>query len=261
MQSLARRWFICGMHVHIGIEDDELRVDLMNQFTHFMPLLLALSTSSPFWQGENTGLKSFRLTIVDNFPRSGLPERFRDFSDYQHHIDILKRAGVMQDATFIWWDLRISARYPTVECRIADVCTHLDDAASIAALTQSIMHCLYRMRREHRSWPVYPRFLIDQNRWRAMRYGCDEGLVDFATAEVVPVADLLADIVEMVYKDAEELGCLAELEHALDIPQHGTSAHRQIEIYENAIRAGIKTDEALRRVVDMLVEETIVGCT
>ena len=212
MQSLSRRMLVCGMHVHVGIEDDELRVQLLNQFVHFLPLLLTLSTSSPFWQGENTGLKSYRLTVFDGFPRTGLPERFANYDDYQHHIDILRKAGVINDATFIWWDLRISARYPTLESRIADMCTRVDDAASIAALTQSILHYLYRMHRERKYRRVYSRFLIDQNRWRAMRYGFDEGLVDFDTAQVVPVADWLEQIVEMVRTDAEELGCSAELE-------------------------------------------------
>jgi carboxylate-amine ligase len=257
MQSLSRRMLVCGMHIHVGIEDDELRVQLLNQFVHFLPLLLTLSTSSPFWQGENTGLKSYRLTVFDGFPRTGLPERFLNYDDYQHHIDILKKADVINDATFIWWDLRISARYPTLESRIADMCTRVDDAASIAALTQSILHYLYRMHRERKYRQVYSRFLIDQNRWRAMRYGLDEGLVDFDTAQVVPVADWLEQIVEMVRIDAEELGCSAELEHALEIPNRGTSAHLQIDTYERACQEGKAPAEALRDVVDMLIEETV----
>jgi carboxylate-amine ligase len=257
MQSLARRLFICGMHVHIGIEDDELRLELLNQFSQYLPLLLALSTSSPFWEGENSGLKSYRLTVFDNFPRSGLPEQFKDFTDYQQHMAILQKAKVIEDPTFIWWDMRISARYPTLECRIADVCTHLDDAMSIAALTQSILHYLYRMRREHKTVPVYSRFLINQNRWRAMRYGYDEGLVEFTSAQVIPVDDWLSDIVEKVYRDAEELGCEQELERVLDIPKNGTSAHKQIATYEHACASGKAPLEALQAVVDMLIEETI----
>jgi carboxylate-amine ligase len=256
MQSLARRLLICGMHVHVGIEDDELRVKLMNQFTQFLPLLLALSTSSPFWQGEDTGLKSYRLTVFDNFPRSGLPERFENFSDYERHIDILRRAGVIEDATFIWWDLRISARYPTLETRIADICTRLDDAAGIAALTQSILHYLYRMHCDRKAMPVYSRFLVDQNRWRAMRYGYDRGLVDFATAEVVPIGDLLADLYEKLYPDADELGCSEELEQAMAIPVLGSGAHRQLQVYNAALGEGLEPTAALRRVVDALIDET-----
>ena len=257
MQSLARRLLICGMHVHVGIEDDELRVLLLNRFACYLPLLLSLSTSSPFWQGEDTGLKSFRLTVFDNFPRSGLPERFEDFADYTRHIDILRQAGVLQDATFIWWDLRISARYPTLETRVADMCTTLEDAASIAALTQSLLHYLYRGYRDRRHTPVYSRFLIDQNRWRAMRYGYDEGLVDFATASLVRIDELLADLVDHLLPDADDLGCSRELERVLEIPQRGTSAHRQLAIYHEALGEGLEHGAALQRVVDWLIAETV----
>ncbi|MGB5259703.1 MAG: carboxylate-amine ligase [Gammaproteobacteria bacterium] len=257
MQSLARRLMVCGMHVHIGIEDDELRLTLLNQFARFLPLLLSLSTSSPFWQGEDTGLKSYRLTVFDNFPRSGLPEQFSSFADYQHHVEILKKAGIMEDATFIWWDMRISARYPTLECRIADMCTCLDDTITIAALTQSLLHYLYRMQGRPDKTPVYSRFLVDQNRWRAMRYGYDQGLVDFATEEVVPVREMLVEIVEMVHDDAAELGCIREVERALTIPDRGTSAHMQLSIYDQAIQAGKTPAEALRAVVDRLIEGTL----
>ena len=259
MQSLARRLMICGMHVHIGIDDDELRLALLNQFAQFLPLLLSLSTSSPFWQGEDTGLKSYRLTIFDNFPRSGLPEQFSSYADYLQHVDLLQQAGIMENATFIWWDMRISARYPTLECRIADVCTSLDDTASIAALTQSLLHYLYRMQGRPARCPVYSRFLIDQNRWRAMRYGYDQGLLDIATARIVPVQTVLAEIVEMVRDDAAALGCSDELEHALTIPERGTSAHMQLSTCADAMEAGATTAEALRIVVDRLVEGTRSG--
>ena len=259
MQSLARRLMICGMHVHVGIDDDELRMALLNQFARFLPLLLSLSTSSPFWQGEDTGLKSYRLTVFDNFPRSGLPEQFSSYADYLRHVELLKQAGIMEDATFIWWDMRISARYPTLECRVADVCTSLDDTASIAALTQSLLRYLYRMQDQPDKCPVYSRFLIDQNRWRAMRYGYDQGLLDIASAQVVPVQTLLAEIVELVQDDAAALGCSTELEHALNIPQRGTSAHRQLQTYADSLGSGQTTTEALYRVVDHLIEGTCSG--
>ena len=257
MQSLARRLFICGMHVHVGIEDNELRVQLLNQFRPFLPLLLALSTSSPFWEGENSGLKSYRATVFDSFPRSGLPESFVDYADYQRHIDILTRAGVMDNATFIWWDMRISARYPTLECRAMDICTRLQDSISIAALIQSLLHWLYCMQRDNTAHQLYSRFLVDQNRWRAIRYGLDEGLVDFTAASIMPVTDLLEEAVATVYPDAETLGCAGELEQILDIPKRGTSAHRQLHTYTDAIDSGKSTHEALCAVVDMLVMETI----
>ena len=259
MQSLARRLMICGMHVHVGIEDDELRLALLNQFARFLPLLLSLSTSSPFWQGEDTGLKSYRLTVFDNFPRSGLPEQFSSYADYQQHIELLQQAGMMEDATFIWWDMRISARYPTLECRVADVCTSLDDTAAIAALTQSVLHYLYRMQDQPDKCPVYSRFLIDQNRWRAMRYGYDRGLLDIASARVVPVRTLLEEIVDMVREDAAALDCSAELDYALSIPQRGTSAHAQLQTHADALGAGQTSTEALHQVVDKLIQGTRSG--
>lgn len=261
MQSLSRRLLICGMHVHVGIGDDDLRVELMNRFAPFLPLLLALSTSSPFWQGENSGLKSYRLTVFDGFPRTGLPPRFASFEEYQRHVDVLRRTGVIPDATFIWWDMRISARYPTVESRITDVCPLLDDAAGIAALVHSLLHYLYRTRRERRRTPIPSCFLIEQNRWRAMRYGLDEGLVDFGAAQVVPVADWLEAILETVGRDADELGCAKELEQVLEIPRRGTSAHRQVEFYEQACLNGKSSSEALRDVVGLLIEETALEFT
>lgn len=257
LRSLSRRNLVGGMHVHVGIGNDELRVALMNQFARYLPLVLALSTSSPFWQGINTGLKSYRLTVFDGFPRTGLPERFENFSDYQRTIETLRSAGIIADATFIWWDMRISARYPTLECRIADICTRIDDAVSIAALIQSILHYLYRLQREGQRGQDFPRFLIDQNRWYGMRYGCSGGLVDFATDRIVPVEELLADTVEMVRRDAAELGCQAELENTLQIPRRGTSADRQIRCYEEAIKQGRSPDAALHEVVDMLIAETV----
>lgn len=259
MQSLARRMLICGMHVHVGIEDDELRIDLLGQFTHFLPLLLALSTSSPFWEGQKTGLMSYRMPVFDTFPRTGLPEYFSSFAEYRNQVDILVKSGMIQDATVIWWDLRPSARFPTLEMRITDVCTDIDDAVSLAALTQCVLRRLYQLRCRHMSWQSYPRFLIDQNRWRAMRYGYDEGLVDFATARMIPVAEMLEEVVDMVREDAEELGCMDELEHTLKILQRGTSAHHQIKTYEEALAAGASRKEALRTVVDMLIEQTARG--
>lgn len=257
MQSLARRMLICGMHVHVGIEDDELRIAMLNQFTHFLPLLLALSTSSPFWEGENTGLMSYRLTVFDNFPRTGLPEYYPNYSKYRQHVDILEKAEVIKDATLIWWDLRPSERYPTLEMRITDVCTQLDDAIALAAFTQCILHHMSGMHKKNMNWQVYSRFLIDQNRWRAMRYGIDKGLVDFTTADIVPINVLVEDLLELVHEDAVALNCTAELNHVLKILQRGTSAHQQIKTYEDAISDNTTPKQALNSVVDMLIEQTI----
>ena len=256
MQAAARRMLICGMHVHVGIGDNELRIDLLNQFNYFLPHLLALSCSSPFWEGENTGLMSYRLTVFDALQRTGIPEQFSSYAEYERHINILKSAGVIDDASKVWWDLRPSARYPTLEARIMDVCTSLDDAACIAALTVCIMRMLYRLRKNNQRWRAYARMLVTENRWRAMRYGPDEGLIDFGKSEIVPFDVLLEELIELVEEDADALDCTAELVHARAILTRGTSAHRQLVAYERALRLGMDKQKALHAVVDMLVEET-----
>ena len=256
MQAAARRLLICGMHVHVGIEDDELRIDLMNQFSYFLPHLLSLSCSSPFWEGEDTGLKSYRLTVFDALPRTGLPERFASFAEYRRHVGVMINAGLIQDATKIWWDMRPSDRYPTLEMRITDVCTRMDDAITLAALTVCIMRMLYRLRCENQRWRIYAPMLLMENRWRAMRYGPDEGLIDLAKGEIVPTAVLVDELIELIAQDAEELGCLAEVERAAKIVAQGTSAHRQVAVYEAALAQGASESDALKAIVDMLVEET-----
>ena len=259
MQGAARRMVICGMHVHVGIEEDALRIDLMNQMGYFLPHLLALSCSSPFWEGRDTGLKSYRLTIFDALPRTGLPERFQSFAEYTRHVEILINAGLIEDSTKIWWDLRPSARFPTLETRIMDVCTRLDDAVALAAMLVCTLRMLYRLRRSNQRWRTYTPMLIRENRWRAMRYSYDDGLIDFAKGRVVPFEELLEEILSLTAEDAEALGCEKEISHVRDILSRGTSAHRQIKAYELAAAAGKDTDECLRAVVDTLVADTADG--
>jgi len=257
MQSVARRLLICGMHVHVGIDDDELRIDVMNQVSYFLPHLLALSTSSPFWRGEDSGLKCYRLSVFDELPRTGLPSRFDSYGEYKRHIDVLVGAGIFEDASMIWWDVRPSAKFPTLEMRITDICTLLDDAMSIAALYQCIVRMLYRLRRGNQRWREYDSMLIDENRWRAKRYGIDEGLIDFGKGEIVPCSDLLEELIQMTAEDAEALGCTEEIHHCRRIVERGTSAHRQLAIYSEAIEKGATPHEATCSVVDMLIAETV----
>ncbi len=259
MRSLARRVMVCGMHVHVGIEDDDMRIQLMSQFTNFLPLLLALSTSSPFWEGQETGLKSYRIPVFDTFPRTGLPEHYQSFKEYEQQVEILRSVGVLDDATVIWWDLRPSDRYPTLEMRITDMCTDIEDAIGLAALTQALMRYLYRLQLQAKPLKDYPHFLVDQNRWRAIRYGYDEGLIDFSNAKVLPIKAWLEDIIDRVSEDAAELGCLHELQQVLRIPQRGTSAHQQLALYQQARSAGNDHQQALSQVVDFLVEKTVDG--
>ncbi|MGB0684141.1 MAG: carboxylate-amine ligase [Magnetovibrionaceae bacterium] len=257
MQAVARRLVICGMHVHVGIEDEDLRLDLMNQAVYFLPHLLALSTSSPLWRGEDTGLKSYRLSIFDALPRTGLPERFDSFGEYQRHVNVLTKAGVIKDATMLWWDIRPSHSFPTIEMRITDVCTSIMDAAAIAALFQCVLHRLWRLRRDNQRWRTYADMLVQENRWRAQRYGLAEGLIDFGKGAIVSCADLGRELIEMLMDDAQELGCAAELAHTATIVKRGTSADRQIAIYQAAIEKGADSREAAEAVVDFLVKETV----
>lgn len=259
MQAAARRLVICGMHVHVGINDDSLRIDLMNQATYFLPHLLALSCSSPFWRGEDTGLKSYRLTIFDALPRTGLPEKFQSYNEYQRHVDILINAGVIEDSTKIWWDMRPSARFPTLESRIMDVCTRLDDAIALAALLVCIMRMLYRLRLNNQRWRTYTRMLVRENRWRAMRYSFDEGLIDLGKGGVVPFENLLDEILSLVSDDARALDCVEEVARTRNILTRGTSAHRQLKCYELELADGKEKTECLRAVVDMLISDTAEG--
>jgi carboxylate-amine ligase len=247
------------MHVHVGISDDALRIDLMNQMSYFLPHLLALSCSSPFWEGRDTGLKSYRLTIFDALPRTGIPERFASFAEYQRHIDILIGAGLIEDSTKIWWDLRPSGRFPTLETRIMDVCTRMDDAISLAALLQCTLRMLYRLRLANQRWRIYTPMLIRENRWRAMRYSFDEGLIDLAKGRVVPFNELLDELLTLVAEDADALDCIAELADVREIMSRGTSAHRQLKAYELAQAAGNNEEDCLKAVVDTLVSDTAEG--
>ena len=259
MQTLASRLVICGMHVHAGIEDEELRIDLMNQATYFLPHLLALSSSSPFWQGQPTGLKAYRPTIFGDLPRSGLPEYFASADEWRHMLHLLERTGLCDDATKIWWDIRPSARFPTLELRVCDICTRLDDAITIAALWQAILGTLYRLRANNQTWRRYRRTLVDENKWLAQRYGIGAELADFGVLARKPFGVLMEEIIELVRDEAMRLGGLPEVLRARDILDRGTSADRQLNVHARALADGASEHEAAQAVVDWLIEETLVG--
>ena len=257
MQVVIRRMLICGMHVHVAVEDDALRIDLFNQLAYFLPHLLALSTSSPFWQGMQTGLNSYRLSVFKEMPRTGLPEEFDSPGQYQRTVDVLVKAGVIEDATKVWWDLRPSARFPTLEMRVTDTCTRLDDAIAIAAMFRCLTRMLWRLRRYNQRWRNYTRFLIEENRWLAQRHGASGSLIDFGRGEMVPYSELIEELLELVREDAEHFNCLGAIEHARQIASEGTSADRQIKVYETAIANGADEKEALKAVVDHLIADTV----
>ena len=259
MQTVVRRMLICGMHVHVGIENDDLRIDLMNQVSYFLPHLLAISTSAPFWHGIETGLKSYRMAVWNELPRTGLPPQFDSYAQYKRLVDTLVSTGVIEDASKLWWDIRPSGKFPTLEMRMTDICTRTEDSICIAALYRCLLRMLWRLRRSNQRWRQYDRFMISENRWRASRYGIDEGLIDFGKAEIVPFAELLEELIELVREDAEFFDCVSEVEHAREILRRGTSAHKQIDVWQQARSSGKTDAEALRDVVDMLIEETAHG--
>lgn len=258
-QQVARQLVICGMHVHVGIGDDHLRIDLMNQVKYFLPHLLALSTSSPFWDGVLTGLHAYRLVIFQNLPRTGIPEEFTSWGEYERYVDILVGAGLIEDGTKLWWDIRPSSRYPTLEMRVSDVCTRLDDAMTVAALYQCLLGFLYRLRRNNQRWRTYAPGIIEENVWRAQRYGTRGTLVDFGKGMLVPFGDLLEEMIELVAQDAVEFDVRDEIRHSRDIVADGTSADRQISAYEKSRADGAAEHEALQAVVDELIVDTLYG--
>jgi carboxylate-amine ligase len=259
LQTVVRRLLICGMHVHVGIEDADTRIDLMNQVSYFLPHLLCLSTSSPFWRGQNTGLMSYRLSVFKELPRTGLPERFDSFSAYERHVDAMVSAGVIEDATRLWWDIRPSARFPTLEMRMSDIPTRAEDTATVAALYVCLLRMLWRLRTQNQRWRIYSGMLVAENRWRSQRYGLHGGLIDFGAGAVVSYHTLLEEILDLVREDAEALDCVAEVENARNIVDRGTSAHRQIATFDTARADGASREEALEAVVDMLIAETVSG--
>ena len=257
LQHVARRLLISGMHVHVGVEDDDARIDLMSQVTYILPHLLALSTSSPFWRGGETGLMSYRICIWDEMPRTGLPADFESWSEYLRHVQTLVDAGIIEDASKIWWDLRPSCRFPTLEMRISDLCTTLEDALCIAALYRCWLSMLHRLRLKNQRWRRYSSMLVAENRWRAHRYGTNDGLIDFGRGRIVAYADLIEEIFELIAEDAATFDCEREVMHARTILERGTSAHRQLAIYNAAFEKGREPQQAFKEVVDWLREETL----
>lgn len=255
LAGVAQRMLISGMHVHIGIEDDDLRIDLMNQASYFLPHLLALSCSSPFWQGHDTGLASYRLTVFDNLPRTGLPPRLESYGAYTRAVQTIVATGAIEDATKVWWDLRPSDRFPTLESRICDMNPRLEHVLTLAALTQCLMRMLWRLKSLNQRWRIYDHFLVGENRWRAQRYGISKGLIDFGRGEVVPMAELTEELIALLAVDADQLGCMAEVEGVRDILAVGNSSDRQRKVLRKALDEGQDQGMAMKAVVGSLIEE------
>ncbi|MFD0858344.1 carboxylate-amine ligase [Roseovarius aquimarinus] len=255
LAGVVRRMLICGMHVHVAVGAPDRRIDIMNQLSYFLPHLLALSCSSPFWQGHDTGLDSYRLTVFDNLPRTGLPPRMSSFGEYERATGILTELGVIEDASKIWWDLRPSSKYPTIEARICDVQPRMEDALTLAAVTQSLARMLWRLSVKNQRWRIYETFLISENRWRAQRYGVREGLIDFGRGEIVPLEALMDELIALLEEDAAHFDAVDEIARTKEIAASGTSADRQRRVFDAAATSGKDRDGALREVVAHLIEE------
>ncbi|MEM7076930.1 MAG: carboxylate-amine ligase [Pseudomonadota bacterium] len=255
LAGVVQRMLICGMHVHVGIDPPDRRIDLMNQMSYFLPHLLALSTSSPYWQGRDSGLDSYRLTVFDNLPRTGLPPQLDSFSAFERSVQVLTDLGAIEDATKIWWDLRPSHRFPTLEVRICDVQPRLEHTLTLAAITQALARMLWRLAARNQRWRLYDSFLVGENRWRAQRYGVREGLIDFGRGQIVSMTDLVDELLDLLEEDAAHFGSEAEVRGALDILASGTSATRQRQAFSEALGAGTSQNDAMRAVVRHLIEE------
>jgi carboxylate-amine ligase len=252
MAEVARRTLVFGMHVHIGIEDPELRIDVMNQSRYFVPHLLALSASSPLWHGRETGLMSYRTIIMSNLPRAGLPPAFHSWAEYEAFTETLIRTHCIDEPSKIWWDVRPSPKYPTVEFRYPDICTRIDDAVCIAALNLGIVAKLIKLRRANVTWRQYRRNLISENKWRAARYGIHGQMIDFGRRKELPLRELVEELLEIIDDVVDELGIREEVDYVNTILNEGTSADRQLRVFHES--------NDLRAVVDHLVAETKQGC-
>jgi carboxylate-amine ligase len=252
LADLAQQLLIFGTHVHVGIEDRDFLIDAMNVARYFVPHVLTLSTSSPFWMGRETGLKSYRSIIFRNFPRTGIPPVIDSWADYASLVDTLVRTGCVPNASKVWWDIRPNHSYPTLEFRVCDVCTRVDEAVCVAAILQAIVAKLWKLRRDNMTFRVYPTALIEENKWRAVRYGLDGRLIDLGKQQELAAGALVRELLEWFVDDVlDELGSRAEVEYAFHILEHGTSADRQLARYR-------ETGD-LKAVVDSLIAETAEG--
>jgi carboxylate-amine ligase len=252
MQDLIRELLIFGMHVHVGIADPEARIEVMNEARYFLPHLLALSTSSPFWLNRRTGLKSYRSVIWSRFPRSGIPPEFGSADDLKNYVDLLVRTNTIDNGKSIWWDLRPHWQYPTIEFRICDATTKVDEVICLAALIQAICAKLLRLRSRNLGFRKYQPQLIHENKFRALRHGLDGKLIDFGKQEEVPMRDLAAELVDFVDDVVDELGSRKDVEYVHTILREGTSADRQLAVHD-------ATGGDMRAVVEHVAAETLIG--
>jgi carboxylate-amine ligase len=249
LQSVARSLLIFGLHVHVGVADPERRIHIMNAARYFLPHVLALTTSSPFWMGHNTGLKSYRSEIFKKFPRTDIPDHFDSYGSFQRYVDLLVKTKCVNDGRKIWWDLRPHPIFPTLEFRICDIPTRVDDTIAIAALFQAIVAKLTKLIEKNLGFRLYRRMLIQENKWRAVRWGIDGKMIDFGKQKEVPTRDLILELLDFVDDVVDELGSRKEIEHIHTILERRTSAEEQLRVYAET--------KDLKAVVDRLIELTM----
>ncbi|MDP9253809.1 MAG: carboxylate-amine ligase [Verrucomicrobiota bacterium] len=251
MQQIARANLIFGLHVHVGVPDREIAIRVMNQARYFLPHIYALSVNSPFWLGENTGLKSYRLQIFERFPRTGIPDAFESLSEYEDYLKLLVSTNCIDNAKKIWWDIRLHPFFDTLEFRICDAQSRVDDTIALAAMMQAVVVKLHKLLRQNITFRIYRRRLLDENRWRAARYGLDGKLIDFGRGCELDTRSLIQEILEFIAPETNELGSEREMAHIERIMREGTGADRQLAVWE-------RTQE-MKMVVDQIVEETYEG--
>src|SRR5689334_18243920 len=251
MQTLARANLIFGLHVHVGIPNRDAAIHVMNQARYFLPHIYALSVNSPFWVGRDTGLKGHRLKVFERFPRTGIPDAFESLSEYEDYCKLLVKTGCIDNPKKIWWDIRLHPVFDTLEVRVCDAQSRVDDTVAIAALIQALISKLFKLLRRNTTFRVYRRRLLDENRWRASRYGLDGKLIDFGRESEVETKSLINELLEFVADEAEQLGSSREMEHIARICREGTGADRQLAAY-------YRTHD-IKAVVDQIVAETYEG--
>ncbi|MFC5578868.1 carboxylate-amine ligase [Lysobacter niabensis] len=256
-QIVARRNLLCGLHVHVGVPEGADRVSLMHRLMPWVPVFLALSTSSPFWNGRPTGLFSYRQAAYDEWPRSGIPDDFTCEEDYAGFIDLLARCGALTDGSFLWWAVRPSARFPTLELRIADACTRLEDSLALAAAFRCLVRAHLRQPGLGATRTAFSRRVIDENRWRAKRYGTEASFIDEEAEATLALPDVVERMLRLLAPDADALNCEKELAHLRTIVLHGTSAHAQLALYRDQRTRCLSRNEALLPVIDWLAAETV----
>ena len=256
LQMIGYRNMLCGMHVHVAVPDVETRINLIMRLTPYLPLLLALTTSSPFWQGNLTGLVGYRLAAYDELPRTGLPELFRTNDDYREFVAALKWAKVIPDESYIWWAIRPSLKNPTIELRVADCCTRLDDALAVAALFRCLVRALDRDRALNAGFDRVGRAITQENKWHAQRYGIRATFIEPFSRSPLTLVQWLDQVIDFIAEDIDAFDCANEIRHLHSIATDGTSADRQIEIFSKALVAGRRRLTALKQVIDWVAAET-----